>query len=295
MEKSGTIVASRTHGMGNLPCASSDDNVPAVVRLGRPGGLASDQAATLRNHCSVVIRTHMKTVCGRVECAEPVGFGRRQYSRASSDKGARETLRRKGGGMAIRSVVQSREGPCSISVATGTRNANSGHIWGQGLAHEVVVAMITVITSGKSEGPLGVRGYGEHGDRVYCSYHGLLVPERKLGVKGLIPVMRTDLRKVERADHNEAYRKPKGKAIGEMRNLKPDCRKCTVRDFRGGEGNGGAEHYAMHPLRPLSTRLSEGSPDVDVCQYPTSTQYCVSLSLFFSMNGSSRTRPFSTI
>jgi hypothetical protein len=39
-----------------------------------------------------------------------------------------------------------------------------------GLAHEVVVAMMPMITSGMSEGPLGYRGHGLCGGLCDCPY-----------------------------------------------------------------------------------------------------------------------------
>ena len=74
MEEPNTIVANWTHREGNYLCASSKDNVPVVERLGRTGGLANDQAATLRNHCSVVKCLHTNAVCGgeRVGRAYPL-------------------------------------------------------------------------------------------------------------------------------------------------------------------------------------------------------------------------------
>lgn len=121
MEESDAIVANWTHGEGNHPCESSKDNVLAVARLGRTGGLASGQATTLRNHYSVVNQAHMNAVCGILESAEPLLIRRRQYLWTSSDVCVQRALRRRGGGMVTRTWMQSREGACSISVATGMR------------------------------------------------------------------------------------------------------------------------------------------------------------------------------
>ena len=177
MEESDAIVANWTRGEGNHPCVSSKDNVLAVARLGRTGGLASDQAATLRNHCSVVNPTHMNAVCGTYECAEPLQPGRRQYSRGSSDKCTWETLRRMGGSMVTRTGMQSREGPQSISATAGRPKANSRSVWEWGLAHEGVVAMTPVITSRRSEGPLGHCGRGMRDGPGYCSNELTCPPE----------------------------------------------------------------------------------------------------------------------
>jgi hypothetical protein len=71
--------------------------------------------------------------------------------------------RRKGGSTVARTEMQSREGPRLISATIGMRNANNGCIWGRGLSHEAIVAVMRVITSPTSQGPLGVRGHDMHG------------------------------------------------------------------------------------------------------------------------------------
>ena len=177
MEESDAIVANWTHGEGNHPCASSKDNAPAVARLGRTGGQASDQAATSRNHCSVVSPTHMNAVCGIVECAELLSPWRRQNPWASSDVCTQGALRRMGGSMVTRAWMQSREGPHSISATAGRRHANSRSVWEWGLAHEGVVAMTPVITSRRSEGPLGHCGRGMRDGPGYCSNELTRPPE----------------------------------------------------------------------------------------------------------------------
>lgn len=122
--------------------------------------------------------------------------------------------------------------------------------------------MTSVITSRKSKGPLGYRGCGMYEDLGYCPA-GLYGPR---GVEHVIERPKvvhvsTFLKRSSHANCNEAYRKPEhfGKALGEKRDLKPDWGNPTVRDFRGGEGNGGAlckglNTLALHPPRPLSTR-----------------------------------------
>jgi hypothetical protein len=166
--------------------------------------------------------------------------------------GTRETLRRRGGSMVIRTEVQSREGACSIRVANGMLQTNIGDIWGQGPAHEVIVARMPVITSGKSEGPLGQLGCGceERPGRL------IKAPEdgRHKIKSPMMGCVRSSLKWSCPSNCSKAYRKPKGKAIGERAGLKPDWGNPAVRDFRGGGGNGGSEQYAMDPLRHHSTR-----------------------------------------
>ena len=257
MEGSKTIVVGRTHGKGNLPCVSSGDNVLAVVRLDRTGGLTSSQAATLRNRCSVVTYTHINAGCGKIGCAEPLLNGRRQYSRARLDACTRETPRRKGGSMATRICAQSREGPISISETAGRLQTNNSLIWGLGPAHEVVVARMPVITSGKSEGPLGQLGCGSEerpGGLIKAPEDG-----RHKIKSPMMGCVRSSLKGSGPSNCSKAYRKPKGKAIGERAGLKPDWGNPAVRDFRGGCGNGGNRlHHGCtdYPLRRNSTRLN---------------------------------------
>ena len=238
MKESETIVANWTHGERKHSCESSKDNVPAVARLGRTGGLARSQAATLRNHCSVVTRTPKNAVCEIIGRAEPVTKGRRQHLRARSDKCTWRTPRRTGGCMASRMFVQSWEGACAISVIAGMPLANSDRIWAQGLAHEVVVAMIPVITSRRSEGPLGWRGCRNQED-LGIARKGYQTP---LGVVHAWTFV--DATVLRKRPNLLTAAKPisnrRGKVIGEMRvGLKPDWGKPAVRDYRGGDGNGG--------------------------------------------------------
>jgi len=227
--------------LGNHPCESSEDNVSAVARLDRTGRLASDQAATSWNHCSVVTGPHVNAVCGITGCAEPLRRGRRQYLRARLDRCTRKTPRRTGGSMVTRTGMQSREGPHSISATAGRLKANSRSVWAWGLAHEGVVAMTPVITSRRSEGPLGHCGRGRRDGPGYCSNE----LTRPLGVGHVmkqpigahVPAL---MKRSGHANRGEAHRKPKGKALGEMQDLKPYWGNPAVRDFRGGGGNGGA-------------------------------------------------------
>jgi len=92
---------------------------------------------------------------------------------------------------------------------------------GHGLAHEVIVAMMSMITSGMSEGPLGCRGLGWHRDLGDC-LRRLVTPRSKV-----------KLCRLRRGTQQTVT----GKAVYEMRNLKPDWGKLTVRDFRGDGGN----------------------------------------------------------
>ena len=177
MEKSETIVANRTHGLGNHPCESSEDNVSAVARLDRTGRLANDQAATSRNHCSVVTGPSRECGCEVVGCAELLRLGRRQHPRARLDRCTWGTPRRMGGSMVTRTGMQSREGPHSISATAGRPKANSRSVWAWGLAHEGVVAMTPVITSRRSEGPLGHCGRGMRDGPGYCSNELTSPPE----------------------------------------------------------------------------------------------------------------------
>jgi len=84
MEKSETIVADRTCEYGNIPHESSGDNALRVVRPDHQGGLASIQAITLSECCSIVTsRTHSRRWSRVNECAEPLAIWRRQYPHAN--------------------------------------------------------------------------------------------------------------------------------------------------------------------------------------------------------------------
>ena len=169
MEKSETIVADPTCRKGDHLYVSSGDNVLTSASWGRAGGLASHRAATSRNHCSVVRSTTRTRFKWNSWCAEPLSVGRKQYLRASSDACTRRAPRRMDGGTMVGGTgMQSREVSYSISVATGMRNANSSRVWEYGTAHEVVVAVSSVIISRRSEGPLGFRGHGTYEGLGYC-------------------------------------------------------------------------------------------------------------------------------
>jgi hypothetical protein len=216
MDESETIVADPTCRLGNHLHVSSGDNALASASWGPAEGLASHQAITLRNHCSAVMpatRTGFKwkvrcRACTREAKATPP---------SKSDRCTWRDLRRMGDGMMARTGMQSREGPCPISATDGMRNANIGCVWGHGLSHEAIVAMTPMITSGRSEGPLGYRGHG-----------GCGVPER-------LPERASTLLEAEPHHYGEARIKPqeKGASDGRTRSLEPDWGNLTVRDFRG--------------------------------------------------------------
>jgi hypothetical protein len=158
MQEPESIAANRTCELGNYSHESSEDKAPASASWGPAEERASHQAATLWNRYSAVsgtTRTGFKWVEGGCRASL------RLAKAASPSKWGRCTwrdLRRRGGGMVAGTGVQSRDDPYSISVAAGMPKANSSHIWGYGSANEAIVAMMPVITSGKSEGPLGRGG-----------------------------------------------------------------------------------------------------------------------------------------
>jgi hypothetical protein len=106
------------------------------------------------------------------------------------------------------------------------RNANTGSVWGHGLANGVIVAVMPMITSGMSEGPLGYRGYG-------LDEWMSLFPERgtKLASQEahrIIPIMAKPP-----ANRNQG----KAGGDGHTRSLEPDWGNPAVRHLRGAEGN----------------------------------------------------------
>ena len=158
MEESSTIVANRTHGLGNRSCESSEGNALAVARRGHAGGLASGWAVTSWNRLKRRKEASHERGLWDSEYAKPVRGRRRPSPRASWMNAPEGILRRRGDGTATWIGMQSRDVPHLISVAAGMRNANSGRVWRCGTAHEAIVAMMPMITSGWSEGPLGCRG-----------------------------------------------------------------------------------------------------------------------------------------
>ena len=91
--------------------------------------------------------------------------------------------------MTGRTDMQSGDSPYSIGVDSGMPLCQRC-LLEQGKAHEAIVAMMPMTTSGKSEGPLGCRGLGLHGDLGDCPIfspvetlgycHGLPTPQRKV-------------------------------------------------------------------------------------------------------------------
>jgi hypothetical protein len=170
MEKSETIVADPTCGMGNHLHVSSGDNVLASASWGRAGGLAICRAATLRNHCSVVrSTTWTRFKWKKVGVLSFLALGESSTPEQVRMNALGATPRRMDGGtMVKRTEMQGRDAPHSISVAAGMRDANSSCVWECGTAHEAILAVKPVITSRASEGPLGFRGRGVCEGLGYC-------------------------------------------------------------------------------------------------------------------------------
>ena len=131
-----------------------------------------------------------------------------------------EASRCRGNGTATLIAVQSGDSPCPVRVSIGMPLCQRW-LLGWGLAHEVVVAVRSVITSRGSEGPLGCRGLGLHRDLGDC-LEGLVTPRSK------VELCRLRLGTQQTVTGKTAY---------EMRNLKPDWGNLTIRDFRGDGGN----------------------------------------------------------
>ena len=90
-------------------------------------------------------------------------------------------------------------------------------------AHEAVVAMMSMITSGKSEGPLGVRGHGMYEGLGYC-----------------LNWLQDLVAKPSHTSYDEARGKPaEGKAMGDgsARHFQLDWGNLAVQDDRGDERN----------------------------------------------------------
>ncbi len=167
MEESDTILANRTHALSNHACESSEGNAPASASWGRTEGPASDRAATrtVRSYgiaLSGVRAHHVNAVQVELEGVPSLfiqgeGYAPEQVWTDALGKAPR----RRGSSTVAGTGTQNREGPCSLG---SYRNAAMPTVVVEhGLAHEAVVAMMPMITSGTSEGPLGCRGHGRHG------------------------------------------------------------------------------------------------------------------------------------
>jgi len=163
MEESSTIVANRTHDMGDHSCESSEDNAPVLARGGRAGELASDRAVTWAQTIGIALSgvrvvPHERGLWGE-GCVEPVQSRPRRCPRVRWTDAPEETPRRTGSSTVTGIGMQTREDPCLIRTAIGMQKCQRW-LLGRWSTHEAVVAMTPMITNGKSEGPLGYRGHG---------------------------------------------------------------------------------------------------------------------------------------
>jgi hypothetical protein len=83
------------------------------------------------------------------------------------DRCVLEVSRCRGNDTATLVAVQSGDSPCSVKASIGMPLCQRW-LLGHGLAHEAIVAMMPIITSGMSEGPLGCCGFGLHRDLGDC-------------------------------------------------------------------------------------------------------------------------------
>ena len=164
MQESESVVANWTCEMGNRSHESSEGNALALARGGRAEGLASDRAATLGNRHSAVIgttRTRFKwrvRVPSRSEVGEGSTPEQVQTDALGEPSGAGAAARPQG----LACKAGKAHAPRWLSLECVMPTMVVEH----GLAHEVVVAMMSAITSRESEGPLGSRGHGMRGDLV---------------------------------------------------------------------------------------------------------------------------------
>ena len=164
MKESSIIVANWAHGLSDQPCGSPEGNVLAVARRGHAGGLASGWAVTgFGIASSTVRRPHMNMVCGTEWERRIRGARMKTRFLDKLDGCVLEAPRCIGNGTATLIAVQSGDSPCSVTQASIGMPLCQRWLLGHGLAHEVVVAMMSAITSRESEGPLGYRGHRRHG------------------------------------------------------------------------------------------------------------------------------------
>ena len=126
MEESDTIVANRTHGLGDHSCESSEDKALASASWGRTEGRASDRAATrtlwsngialsgVRAHHVNAVQVELKGVPSLFIQGE--GYSPEQVNRTDA---LWETLRRRGSSTVTGTGIQSREGLRFVRATTG--------------------------------------------------------------------------------------------------------------------------------------------------------------------------------
>ena len=229
MEESGTIVGKQTLEYSNASSESSVDNAPVLTRGGHAGELPSDRATALSENCSVVTDPARTWFKRNIECVESFTHRRRHHPRVKSDECARGALRRRG---------------CSTVTLCPMGKVGKFHAWRlhrreclmptslamYGMADQVVVAMTSLITKGRSEGPVDMVVLGEEGGMGdYLMGYELLRDAGSLAnrMSGTSPPW----------TEGASNRKGKVAPYRERPCLKPDGRNVPVRNFRGGAGN----------------------------------------------------------
>ena len=242
MEEPENIVANWTYGYGNIPYASSEDNVPAVERLDHTEGLASYRAATswrmpgwnclkYRNGPCV------NMVAGSRECRAPglwvkaVSGGKFGYVHLWSSPVYRQRH-------VSRDWNANREVPPAISDAPISITCEVGHVRAGGTAHVVVVAMMPMITSRTSEGPLDGAGHVQwkvEGTWQLPVNFGCTDGPQHMGISRSQNVgSACSFKRIAKCASNR-----KGRVHMKWQRLKPDTGNRSVRDFRGLDGDGG--------------------------------------------------------
>ena len=230
MEESETIVGKQTLKYSNAFSESSVDNAPVLARGGHAGELPSDRATALSENCSVVSPTARTWFKRNIECVESFTLRRRHHPCANSDVCARGALRRRG---------------CSTVALCLRGKVGKFHAWRlhrreclmptslavYGMADQVVVAVTSLITKGRNEGPVGMAVLGEEGGMGDCSMsYELLRDAGSLANR----MFRTSLPWTGGASNQDG----KVALYREKPCFKPDGRNVPVRNFRGGAGDG---------------------------------------------------------
>ncbi len=228
MKESVNIVGKQTLECSNVSSESFVDNAPVLAGGAHAGELPSDRVVTLSENCNVVnppARTWFKR---NVECVKSFESRRRHHPRVKSGECARGALRRRGYSTITMCLI-GKVGKF-LTQRWCTRECITGCIV-IGTADQVIVAVKSLITRGRSEGPVGMVVLGEEGGMGDCSMSYELLRDAGSLANHMFG---TSLPRTRGASN----RKGKVALYRERPCLKPDTRNGSARNFRGGPRNG---------------------------------------------------------
>ena len=236
MQEPENIVANWTWKYGNILHESSRDNVLALARGDRTGGLAIYRAATSwrmpgwnclkrQKYSSAGIRLRMK------DSAESVPCGRRQNLNARLGTCTFRALWRRDSSTIEEVWMQTGKGH-DPSASVRNADANSPGNWDHAPADGVVIPMTLPITKEKRKGPLGLTARRNERTEVITRKGYQHYPEWWTKCTMLETPLTWNL------DKAHSNLSGKGCADAVSLSLKPYWGKPAVRDFRGLVGNG---------------------------------------------------------